>query len=183
MKEIFQKIINRQAEGVAIHDLMGDYYDFLQLDGFRCLHRCQFIEEAETLKKLKHYYIKHFGSVPMPSKIDTKISVIPSDWPLHETSEITGTSSKSLTKTGLELYLSWEKETSKFYEECAKKLKENDLLEEYYMVLDLMGNVEGEIHEIKEIIITLQAVDYNVEAIKKIQYKLKWEYKEHKCKL
>lgn len=34
MKEVIQKIIAHQAEGVVFHDMMTDYFDFLGLDGF-----------------------------------------------------------------------------------------------------------------------------------------------------
>ena len=44
-----------------------------------------------------------------------------------------------------------------------------------------MEDVEGEINEIKDLIIDLQAVDYDCKEIKNLQHKLKKEYKKHKC--
>lgn len=181
MKEVMQKVINRQAAGIAFHDEMTDYYDFLCLEGFMCLHKCQFIEEAENLRNIKHFYINYFKTVPMCAKIETNVSIIPMDWPSHESTEITSTSLKTLTKTSLDTYLNWEKETLKLYQECLKKLKEEDCLAEYYEVLELMEDVEEEINEIKDLIIDLQAVDYDCKEIKNLQHKLKKEYKKHKC--
>lgn len=181
MKEILQKVIDRQAEGVAFHNEMADYYDFLCLEGFVCLHKYQFIEEAENLRNMKHFYIDYYKTVPAMAKIENKISIIPQDWSKHESTEITSTSLKSLTKTSLELYLNWEKETSKLYQECLKELKEEDCLAEYYEVLELNEDVEKEICEIKNLMIDLQMVDYDCKEIKNLQYKLKKDHKKHKC--
>ena len=163
MKEVIQKIIVHQAEGIVFHDMMTDYFDFLGLDGFMKLHEHQAVEEACEYREMKEFFMK----AP---------SVIPNDWQKHKTTEINAASVRTLTKNAFDLYLKWEKETRELYKECAKALKD-ECIECYYKILELLDDVEKEIRNLEDMIVDLQVSDYDARSITKMQCKLKREFK------
>ena len=56
-EEIFSKLDARRIKGMMFHQQMADYFDFLNLKGYSCLHRHRFMEETKSLAKLHNYYI------------------------------------------------------------------------------------------------------------------------------
>lgn len=175
MKEVIQKIIAHQAEGVVFHDMMIDYFDFLGLDGFMKLHEHQAVEEACEYREMKEFFIDHFQTMYAPIEMKAP-SVIPNDWQKHKTTEINAASVRTLTKNAFDLYLKWEKETRELYKECAKALKD-ECIECYYKVLELLDDVEKEIRNLDDMMVDLQVSDYDAKSITKMQCKLKREFK------
>lgn len=63
--EIFAKITTHQVEGMMIHSLFADYYEFLGLPSYSQCHTDRFLEESRAYKHTCRYFIRHYNKLPV----------------------------------------------------------------------------------------------------------------------
>lgn len=159
------KIIQRQTEGLMFHDEMADYFCFLHLDILKKLHEHQEEEELENLRKAKKHYIKTFGKLPMYRAIDP--DVIPPDWYSRTSSDITENDLKVLIRRGMEMYMTWEKDTLEIYKREAGIFKEHMNFRLHREALEMIEDVQEEIYKLSEMLIDAASYDYHPSYYKK----------------
>lgn len=174
-KEIFSAMLSRQLYAIMFHDQMSTYFDFLGLEGFRCIHDYQYLSESMLFRDIQSYYMKHYNEFPGHYEVHDP-DMIPEDWLKHKRSEVTSVIKKRAIKEGFDEYLEWEKSTEQFLNDCAKALYEKDLILDYEFVVSLMKDVQHEIERAEEIILKMSITDYDLVSIEGMQDKIHKEY-------
>ena len=175
--EIFNTICSRQIEALMLHDQMADYFNFLGYSGYKCMHEYQYFSESVAFRDTKKYFMSHHNMLIKDSAIsDPKI--IPTDWYSRERKEANESVKLKAVRDGMTLYHTWEKDTLKMYEECAKMLLENGSILDYEYVLCLIKDVSEELQEIEKIILNLISTDYDTVHILNSQRMLHEKYKK-----
>lgn len=79
VEEVFAKIKAHQIEGTMFHDQMRQYFDFLNLKGFKRMHEHHYKEESDSLVKTDSFYMRHANSFIPEYSVSTQ-SYIPQNW-------------------------------------------------------------------------------------------------------
>jgi hypothetical protein len=102
-------------KGVMIHEQMADYYDFLNLHGYKRCHEYHSKCEMKNLRHLHRYFINHFNRLIEEDPIENPDS-IPSSWYRYTRQEVDTNTKRSAVKTGIEKWVAWETETKSLYQ-------------------------------------------------------------------
>lgn len=163
-KEIMLAILQHQTEAFMYHDQLADYFKFLTLECLSEKHEEQAEKEFEDLRELKNCFIKEFNQLPYYN-INTT-SIYPAEWANKTSFEIDELTLKELVKNTYNKYLERETNTLNLYKNYAKELKENMNYKLSKKVCKQIKNVEEEIDEIKDWILTAQKYNYDLRMYK-----------------
>lgn len=113
--EVFKELSSHMIKGIMIHEQMSDYYDFLNLHGYKRCHEYHGRCEMKNMRKLHRYFINHYNKLIEEENIDNP-NLIPSSWYRYTRQEVDTNTKKSAVRTGIEKWVAWEKETKDLYE-------------------------------------------------------------------
>lgn len=155
-QEIFESLAIRQLQGTIFHSDMADYYNLLDLKQYANFHNNQFLEENETYRKIKNYFIKKYhvaliiNNITFPKNIIINIQndSIKNDLTNYDTLNL-------LIKQSLNEYKKWEEETYSIYNELSNKLFEKECFDDYCFIKNIIRDVKEEIEDIDKLIIKL----------------------------
>lgn len=173
--EIFASISQRMIEGLMTHSQLADYFGFLGLEGYQQCHLYHFFEENNNYKKLSKYYLKHYSKILIEMPFQNP-KIIPEDWWQYTREQVTEPVRKNAIQAGFERWVKWEKDTKKFYEQSYANLTslgENAAAAELQKYII---DVDYELAEATQYLITLSAIDYSVKDIMLDQEKKRKEY-------
>ena len=109
------------VRGLMTHSDFADYYYFLGLEKYGDEHHERYVDESLCHRKLQKWYILHYNKLLPQERVDYK-TFIPESWHKYNRFDVdSGTISKSV-KTGLNMWVDWERETKKLYEQMYKEL-------------------------------------------------------------
>ena len=151
VEEIFSKVSAHMVKGVMFHEQMSDYYDFLNLHGYKRGHEYHAKCEMRAMRKLHRYYINHFNKLIVEERVEDP-KAIPDGWYKYTRQEVDANTKRNAVKDGIEKWVAWEKDTKDFYESM------------YIELLDL-----GEVAACKKMACLVKAVDKE----------LKWAQRHH----
>ena len=151
VEEIFKKLSAHMVKGVMIHEQMSDYYDFLNLHGYKRCHEYHAKCEMKAMRKLHRYYLNHYNKLIEEEKVEDP-NAIPEGWYKYTRQEVDINTKRTAVKDGIEKWVAWESETKDLYENM------------YLELLDL-----GEIAACEKIACYVKAVDKE----------LKWAQRHH----
>ena len=151
VEEIFRDLSAHMVKGVMIHEQLADYYDFLNLHGYKRCHEYHSKCEMKYMRKLHRYFINHYNKLIEENPIENP-DVIPSSWYRYKRDEVDVNTKRNAVKAGIEKWVAWETETKTLYEQA------------YIDLLDL-----GEVAAAKKIACYVCAVDRE----------LKWAQRKH----
>lgn len=123
VEEIFRTISSHMIKGVMIHEQLADYYDFLNLHGYKRCHEYHSKCEMKGMRKLHRYFINHYNRLIEEEVIENP-DVIPASWYRYTRQEVDANTKRSAVKSGIERWVSWEEETKTLYEKMYKELME-----------------------------------------------------------
>ena len=123
VSEIFEKLNSHLVEGVMLHDQLAEYYDFLNLHGYKRCHEYHAFCEFKTRRKVMRYYVNHYNRLPLAEKA-TNPKAIPENWYNYTRQEVDAGTKKRAVRDGFVKWVDWEKETKKLYEEAVCNLYE-----------------------------------------------------------
>ena len=159
--EIFAKITTHQVEGMMIHSLFADYYEFLGLPSYSQCHTDRFLEESRAYKHTCRYFIRHYNKLPVESRIDPP-NVIPSDWYNYTRQDVDVSTKRSAVKVGLERWVSWERSTKCLYQNMYKELLDLGEIAACGMVMELIRDVDSELQDAEQYHLNKKSLDYSI---------------------
>ena len=121
VKDIFSELSAHMIKGLMIHTQLSDYYDFLNLHGYKRCHEYHAILEMKDYECLKRYYIEHYNKLIEEKPIENP-DIIPSGWYPYSRQEVDIATKRSAVKTGIERWVAWEKETKDLYQRMYREL-------------------------------------------------------------
>ena len=176
-EEIFASIVNHQIRGVMFHAQMADYFDFLSLRGYKRLHECHYYEESCEFRSTCRYYINHYGKLISPG-VTADPEVIPSGWLKYSRSDVDAGTKRTSTKKAFQMWVDWEKDTKKLYQQAWKDLMEIGDVASALFVKDMICDVDCELKCAERMELDLKSVDFSLDVIIPEQKCLHDKYKK-----
>lgn len=175
--EIFEEISRHQVLALMFHDHMQELYDFLNLPGFKCWHRHQYMSESEEFVNTKHYFMSTHNKLLKIDDPGQPIRVIPETWYSYTRLEMTPQLLRQHTEASFSAYKTWEESTKNLYEECSKSLHNMGQIGDAQEVNRLIQDVTEELNDLYKVMIELKSTNYDVIHIFDMQQKLQKKYK------
>lgn len=177
MIDIFREISGRMSKGIVLHFQLSDYFDFLNLHGFKRWQEYRFLDESTELRGLHRYAINHcnklIGSIAMEDP-----RMIPSNWQSYTRLQVDNSTRKTAIREAFEKWFDWEKSTKEFYESRFKQLTENSKIAEADKINSIIINVDQELKELTRKLIEYKSVDYDLSYILYQQESMHEYYRE-----
>lgn len=176
-EEIFSKIANTYINGIMFHTDMVQYFDFLNLHGYKRLHEYRCKCESVGSRKLHGYYTNRYQKL-LPESGEYARSAIPQDWYKYKRSEVTAAEIKKAVKSGFEKWVEWERSVCETLNKAVKELGElGDYAAAYEIGMQLC-ETENELKRAERMLLTLKSVDFSIDYIQEQQSKLHKKYKK-----
>lgn len=176
VSEIFGSIIKHMIEGFMIHEELANYYDFLNLKGYKRCHEYHYYCESKAYRKLYSYYVNHYNKLVQHDDPEAPHS-IPMNWFNHERKDVDVSTKRSAVKTAVEAWVSWESETKDFYQKMFSELMKIDEIASAKKVMCLICDVNKELKMAENRLLTLKTVDYDISYILQEQHALHAKFK------
>ena len=176
IERIFAEISSHIIEGVMFHEQMSDYYDFLNLHGYKRCHEYHCRCEMKNLRKIHRYYINHYNRLIQEDEIPNP-KVIPSSWSKYARHEVDSGTKRTAVKDGIQRWYDWEKETKEFLESKFVDLMNENEIAASMKIKKLIRDVDHELKYACRKMIELASVDYDMEYIQSEQQRLHDKYK------
>ena len=177
VQEIFKNLINHMIKGIMLHQDLANYYDFLNLCGYKECHEYHYFEQSRGYREMYHYYVEHFNKLIQKERVERE-QVIPSSWYKHTTSDVDGSSKKQYVQTGMELWLNWEKGTKVLLEDAYKELIDIGQIAAAIFLEEYICDVNKEISCVNKEISKLKSVNYDMVFIMDQQKEMYDEYEQ-----
>ena len=175
--EVFKTLSSHIIKGVMLHEQMSDYYDFLNLHGYKRCHEYHGKCEMKTLRKVHKYYINHYNRLIDEEPISNP-DAIPSSWYKYTRQDVDANTKRSAVKNGIEKWVAWEQETKDLYEKLYKELMELGEVAAANKLSCYIHDVDSELKHAQRTHIDLLTTDYDIGYILGKQEHLHDKYKE-----
>ena len=175
--EIYDVLNSHQLMALSFHDDMTDLFDFLGLEGFKCMHEYQYYSESDGHNTLKEYYLNHHDKLLSDEDLES-IKVIPEDWYRYRKSEVTPSIRKQAVQKAMKQYKDWETDTKALYERCAGYLLEWNKIADFNTVNCFIKDVDEELENLNKLCTELEAVEYDDEYMMYMQKDYQYKYSE-----
>lgn len=176
-EEIFAAISAHFVKGMMIHDQMADYYDFLSLRGYKRCHEYHFKKESANYRKLHRYHLNHYHRLIPEQRIDNP-EIIPATWYKYTRADVDPSTKRNAVKTGIEKWISWEKETKEKLQQALRDLAENGDEAAVIFIGGFLQDVDCELKHAERKALDLAAAEYNLPYILTEQTKIHDKYKK-----
>lgn len=177
MIEVFNDISKRIIKGVMFHEQMADYFDFLNLQGFKRWQEYRFFDESAELRGVHRYALNHCNKLIDDGDV-TATRYIPMSWYSNSRMQVDTSTRKQAVKEAFEKWYQWECDTKEFLEKQFKKLTDNYKISDANKVNDLIKSVDQELKCVTRKMLEYKAVDYDMTYIMFQQDELHEHYKE-----
>ena len=170
-EEVFKSISSHMIKGIMLHEQMSDYYDFLNLHGYKRMHEYHMYCEMKAMRKMHRYFINHFNRL-IEEEIIENPDIIPSSWYRYTRQEVDVNTKRNAVKAGIEKWVSWEEETKKLYEKMYGELMSNGEVSAAKKIGCIIRDVDCELKWAQRKHINLVTSDYSMSFILGEQEKL-----------
>lgn len=177
MIEVFNEISKRMVQGLMFHEQMADYFDFLNLHGFKRWHENRYIEESCNMRGIHRYAINHCNKLVYDGEIKGT-QYIPTSWYNYTRTDVDASTRKQAVKEAFEKWYSWEKETKELYEKLFKKLTDSNKIADANKVNEIIKAVDMELKQVLRKMLEYKAVDYDMAYILYQQPELHEKYEK-----
>ena len=161
VEEIFKRLSSHMIEGVMLHDQMADYYDFLNLRGYKRCHEYHAHKEMCDMRCLHRYFINHFNRLIEEDTIPNP-NIIPSSWYRYTRQEVDANTKRQAVKQGIEKWVAWETETKDLYQQMYRELMDIGEVAAAEKVSCFICSVDKELKWAQRKHINLVAADYSI---------------------
>jgi hypothetical protein len=176
-EEIFGQIAQRQIQGFMFHEQMADYFDFLGLKGYCRCHEYHYYEESASYRRISRYFIEHYNKLVMEMPVSNP-HAIPEGWKNHTRQDVDTSTRRNAVRDGFEKWISWEKETKRFYEDMYLELISISEVAGACQVKNLVKDVDRELEKAEKKHLERKADDYDMSNIIAEQQSLHDKYKK-----
>lgn len=175
--EIFAEINTHMIGGIMLHDQFAEYYDFLNLHGFKRCHEYHAMCEFSERRGLVRYYISHYNKL-LPENAAKNPEVIPASWRGYTRQEVDAGTKKRAVRDGFSRWCEWEAETKKLYEKAYTNLMELGEVAAACKVGELVKDVDRELKRASRKQAELASTDYDLAAVYLCQPEMHEKYKK-----
>lgn len=175
--EIFASIRQHQIRGMMLHEQMADYFDFLNLRGFKRMHEYHFLDECVQMRGVSRYYLNHFNML-IADEAPTDPAIIPDTWKNYTRQQVTAEVKKQAVRNGMLKWTEWERETKKKYERAYSELCALGEVAAAHKIKELVCDVDEELKYADRMHIRLEGIGYSIADIDMMQDELHEKYKQ-----
>ena len=168
VSEIFAELSAHMVKGLMFHEQMSDYYDFLNLKGYKRCHEYHFFCENIAFRKLTRYYINHYNKLIDMVDFDDP-GVIPMSWWQYSRQEVTPETKRNAVKDAITSWVRWEKETKALYQRSYKNLVEIGEVAAAMKIKHFLEDVDEELKCAERKHLELMGVNYDLIFITEMQ--------------
>ena len=176
-EEVFATVAKRQLQGIMLHEQMANYYDFLNLHGYKRCQEYHFLQETCGYRKLQRYYINHYYKLINTTDVEKK-HLIPTSWYKASRSDVDSATVQQAVKEGITFSLEWEQATKKIYETAWKDLMANEDVAGALFIKEYICDVDKQIKYLQRAAMQLKVVGYDLVTITCEQDELHDKYKK-----
>lgn len=175
VEEVFKSIAERQLQGLMMHEDLANYYDFLNLHGYKKCQEYHFQQEICAYRKLESYYINHCGKIlhAAPAKID----VIPQSIYSATREQVDPQSKAAAVKQSLSFWVKWQKRSRQVYTKAYQDLMSLGDAAAAFFIKQYICDVDEEIKNAERHLIHLKSVAFDLTVINQDQKELHKKYK------
>lgn len=175
-RDVYGIINARQVTALMFHSEMADMFGFLGLEGFKCMHEYQFLEESAAHRATKSYYLSHHDKILSDDEV-RGIDVVPDEWLRYTRMDVTASIRRQSVEKAMAEYLRWESDTKEIYSHCAEYLLNWHKMSDFKRVLHMVKEVSKELKCLKKIYLKLKASDFSLDYIVELQDELCCKYR------
>ena len=175
--EVFAKISAHMVKGLMIHTKLADYYDFLNLRGYKRCHEYHALKESCAYRGINRYFINHYNRLVPELDIENP-DVIPESWYKYTRQDVDANTKRNAIKAGLDMWVDWEKETKTMYQEMYTELLSLGEIAGAIKVMNLICDVDTELKKAERYQLNKKAIDYNLSDIVQEQTRKHNKYKK-----
>ena len=161
VEEIFKNLSTHMIKGVMIHEQMANYYDFLNLHGYKRCHEYHMMKEMCSHRSLCRYYINHYNKLIPEDEFDTP-AFIPESWYSHVRQDVDTATIKTSVKTGLVKWVEWERDTKALYQQMYSELIALNEIASAMKVKEFICDVDCELKKAERYLLSKEAVGYDI---------------------
>lgn len=177
VEDVFKKLDAHIIKGIMLHEQLADYFDFLNLHGYKRLHECRYLEESAKMRGLHRYYINHYNKLLPESDIENPRS-IPSNWVNYSRSDVAPAEKKEFIKRAFDAWVKWETETKTLYQEAYCKLCEHGEVAAACKIKEMVADVDQELKKANRMKLSIDMVNYDLSTIYLCQGEIHESYKD-----
>lgn len=177
IEEIYSQLSSHMVKGVMFHEQMADYYDFLNLHGYKRCHEMHAFAEFKGLRRLHRYFINHYNKLVTEAPVESP-EAIPASWLKYSRQDVDIQTRRNAVKAGIEKWVEWETETKKLYQDMYRELMSLGEVASANTFAECVTDVDRELKYAQRKHITLMSVDYDIDYIVMEQDALHEEFKE-----
>lgn len=175
VEEIFIKVSSHMLKGLLFHNQLSHLYGFLNLKGYQQQQQHQYFEQSKAYFNLKNFYLCHYDKMINETPID-RLNVIPVNWYKYTRMEVDINTKRAAIQDAYKQWLAWEQETKQLLNECYQQLYNLKQIYASEKIINLIQDVNEEIHGIKEAQINLESTNYDMVFILDAQDNLYKQY-------
>lgn len=151
------------------HDQMRQYFDFLNLKGFKRMHEHHYKEESDSLVKTDSFYMRHANSFIPEYSVSTQ-SYIPQNWRSYRRQDVDATTKRRAVKDAMAKWVEWERQTKDLYSTSYKELLNDNAIDFADFVKEnLLLDVSEELAFAESLYMELENCDYDMVYLAEIQ--------------
>lgn len=162
--EIFKELSAHMIKGLMIHEHLANYYNFLGLCGYKRCHQYHYLAETRAHIRLNNYYLEHHNALIPEAEISNP-DVIPANWYRYTRQDVDAGTKKAAVKTGLTMWVNWERETKKLYEQMYKELMDIGEVASAMFIKELLCDVTCELKKAEKYQLNKEATGYDMATI------------------
>ena len=167
-EEIFAEISAHQIKGVMLHAQMSECFDFLNLCGWKKLHKHRMCEELKDYCRIRAFYICEYGVLLQDKKTEDP-AVIPTSWHGKARSDVDASTKRRAVREKIRHGVDREKETKKLYESYYTQLGYLSDATAMQMLCDMICETSEEVKMAEKMLLELEDVDYDMCTIYQMQ--------------
>ena len=179
VEEIFKELSKHMIRGVMFHSQQADYYDFLNLHGYKRMSEYHLFCEMKLLRKLHRYYLNHFNKLIEEDRVEDP-ELIPTSWYRYARQDVDINTKRSAVRTGMESWVDWEEQTKELYERMYRELMDLGEVAAAEKISYFLHKVDKELKHAQRKHLTLKVMDYSMDFIVFEQDAL---HDKYKCKM
>lgn len=181
-EEIFATIAKQQVMGLMVHSDLADYYQFLNLNGYKRLHEYHYLCEVLGNRRLTRYYIDHYNKL-IPKFEVSQPKIIPDTWYGNQRRTVDASTKRNAVKSGMEAWAKWERDTKDLYQTLYKELIDAEEIAAARFIECFIDDVDEEVKCTEREKIGLESTGYDIVHIIESQNLIHDKYKKKLEKL
>ena len=164
VEEIFTALSSHMTKGVMFHEQMADYYDFLNLHGYKRCHEYHYFSQSCAYRGVCRYFINHHNRLIPEMPVDSS-SIIPQSWFNYARQDVDMETKRNAVKNGLQLWVNWERQTKQLYESMYKQAFNMNQIASACKIKELIKDVDQELKKAERYHLNKMAINYDMTQI------------------